>query len=185
MPTAQDTASQSPTSHAAAGGPGPRRPHPFRQLLAAAALALLAACQQLPPQPPAASAEIQVSAIDMPWEDLRLALEDAIAAEGLTAPTVSHFGDMLARTAPDLGHRADLYTHAEILSFCSVGVAARLVTEAAEQIALCPLSIAVYALPGNPGRSYLAYRRPPQTGAGSAAAEALMRRLVKQAAEGG
>ncbi|NMG36341.1 DUF302 domain-containing protein [Azoarcus sp. TTM-91] len=121
----------------------------------------------------------------MPWEDLRLALEDAIAAEGLTAPTVSHFGDMLARTAPDLGHRADLYTHAEILSFCSVGVAARLVTEAAEQIALCPLSIAVYALPGNPGRSYLAYRRPPQTGAGSAAAEALMRRLVKQAAEGG
>lgn len=185
MPTAHDTASQPSTSHAAACRPGPRRPRPLRQLLAAAAFVLLAACQQLPPQSEAGSAEIQLSAIDMPWEDLRLALEDAIAAEGLTAPTVSHFGDMLARTAPDLGHRADLYAHAEILSFCSVGVAARLVTEAAEQIALCPLSIAVYALPGEPGRSYLAYRRPPQTGAGSAAAEALMRRLAKRAAEGG
>ncbi|MBP8923292.1 MAG: hypothetical protein KBG35_07230, partial [Thauera sp.] len=46
---------------------------------------------------------------DIEYSDVRDALAEAIAEEGIAAPVVSHFADMLARTADDLGHRADLY----------------------------------------------------------------------------
>ena len=119
---------------------------------------------------------------DIEYSDVRDALAQAIAEEGIAAPVVSHFADMLARTADDLGHRADLYAHAEILTFCSVGVAARLATEAAENIALCPLSVAVYALPGAPRTVTLAYRPPALESAGGDAARALLARIVVRAA---
>lgn len=92
------------------------------------------------------------------FADVRTALEDAIAEEGLTAPTVSHFGAMLARTAPDLGHAPDLYAEAEIFSFCSVRAAAALAAEDARYIALCPLAIALFRRPGAHSPVTIAYR---------------------------
>lgn len=122
------------------------------------------------------------SLADIDYADARDALAEAIAEEGIAAPVVSHFADMLARTADDLGHRPDLYARAEILTFCSVGVAARLAAEAAENIALCPLSIAVYALPGTPRTVTLAYRPPALASAGGDAARMLLARIVTRAA---
>lgn len=114
----------------------------------------------------------------VPFADLREALADAIADEGLSAPVVSRFGAMLERTAPDLGHDPALYGDAEILSFCSAGVAARLVAEAREHIALCPLSIAVYSLPQTPRDATLAWRPPTLDSPGGDAVRALMARIV-------
>jgi hypothetical protein len=116
------------------------------------------------------------------FADLREALADAIADEGLSAPVVSRFGAMLERTAPDLGHDPALYGDAEILSFCSAGVAARLVAEAREHIALCPLSIAVYSLPQTPRDATLAWRPPTLDSPGGDAVRALMARIVAGAA---
>lgn len=116
------------------------------------------------------------------FADLREALTDAIADEGLSAPVVSGFGAMLERTAPDLGHDPALYGDAEILSFCSAGVAARLVAEAREHIALCPLSIAVYSLPQTPRDATLAWRPPTLDSPGGDAVRALMARIVAGAA---
>lgn len=118
----------------------------------------------------------------VPFADLREALADAIADEGLSAPVVSGFGAMLERTAPDLGHDPALYGDAEILSFCSAGVAARLVAEAREHIALCPLSIAVYSLPQTPRDATLAWRPPTLDSPGGDAVRALMARIVAGAA---
>lgn len=118
----------------------------------------------------------------VPYAELREALADAIADEGLTAPVVSRFAHMLERTATDLGHDAALYGDAEILTFCSAGVAARLVAEARERIALCPLSIAVYRLPQSPRDATLAYRPPTLDSPGGEAARALMARIVAGAA---
>lgn len=118
----------------------------------------------------------------VPFADLREALADAIADEGLSAPVVSGFGAMLERTAPDLGHDPALYGDAEILSFCSAGVAARLVAEAREHIALCPLSIAVYSLPHTPRDATLAWRPPTLDSPGGDAVRALMARIVAGAA---
>lgn len=116
------------------------------------------------------------------FADLREALADAIADEGLSAPVVSRFGAMLERTAPDLGHDPALYGDAEILSFCSAGVAARLVAEAREHIALCPLSIAVYSLPQTPRDATLAWHPPTLDSPGGDAVRALMARIVAGAA---
>lgn len=132
----------------------------------------------------AAEPPIVVRAFDaVAFSDARQALEDALVEEGLAPPTVSHFGAMLARTAPDLGHRADLYEHAEIFSFCSAGVAARMVAEDVRHIALCPLNIALYTLPDAPRRVHLAYRPPgPDSPAGRIAAEMLARIAARTAA---
>lgn len=158
-----------------------------RRTLQRAGLALLLAASALAPGLPAHAGEaaagiVSRSLADIDYADVRDALAEAITEEGITAPVVSHFADMLARTADDLGHRADLYARAEILSFCSVGVAARLAAEAAENIALCPLSIAVYALPGTPRTVTLAYRAPMLESAGGDAARALLARIVARTA---
>lgn len=117
-----------------------------------------------------------------PFADVREALAEAIAEEGIAQPVVSHFGDMLERTAADLGHPRRLYAQAEILTFCSAGVAARLAQEAREYIALCPLSIAVYApADGSPG-AVMAYRPPLIDSAGGEAARMLLRRIVARTA---
>lgn len=158
-----------------------------RRALRGAALGLLLAAGALALTLPAHAGDstggiVSRSLEGIDYLDVRDALADAIAEEGIAAPVVSHFADMLERTAEDLGHRANLYAHAEILTFCSVGVAARLATEAAENIALCPLSVAVYALPGTPRTVTLAYRPPALESAGGDAARALLGRIVARAA---
>lgn len=114
----------------------------------------------------------------------RDALEDALAAEGLAPASVSGFGAMLARTAPDLGHRPDLYREAEIFSFCSAQVAARMATEDVRHIALCPLTIALYTLPDEESRVRLAYRRPGLDTPGGRLADALLARIAARTAAG-
>ncbi|WEN42943.1 Hydroxyacylglutathione hydrolase [Thauera sp. GDN1] len=119
---------------------------------------------------------------DVGFSDVRDALAEAIAAEGITPPVVSHFGHMLDRTAPDLGHARGLYAEAEILTFCNAAVAARLAAEAREHIALCPLSIGVYAEPRAPREVRVAYRPPGIDTPGATAARELMARIVRRAA---
>lgn len=115
------------------------------------------------------------------FDDVSTALVDAIADEGIGAPSVSHFGTMLTRTAADLGHRPDLYADALIHTFCSAAIAARLAAESAHNIALCPLSIAVYRVPEAPHTVYLSYRRSAPSPGGEAA-NALLQRIVQRAA---
>lgn len=119
---------------------------------------------------------------DIDFADVRDALAEAIAAEGITPPVVSHFAHMLDRTAPDLGHARGLYAEAEILTFCNAAVAARLAAEAREHIALCPLSIAVYVEPQAPRAVRLAWRPPGSGTPGAAAAGELLARIVARAA---
>lgn len=113
---------------------------------------------------------------------VREALADAIAEEGLAAPGISHFGDMLDRTAGDLDHPEGIYADAEILSFCSVRVAAVLAREARHNIALCPLSIAVYSVHAAAGRVTLAYRPPGRDSPGGRMADELLARIVARTA---
>ncbi|HJV25243.1 MAG TPA: DUF302 domain-containing protein [Aromatoleum sp.] len=119
------------------------------------------------------------------YEDARAALLDAMVDEGLAPPGINPFGEMLARTAPDLGHRADFFEHAEIFSFCSARISARLVTEDRHNIALCPLTIALYTLPAKPQTVFLSYRKPAIASTGGRLAHALLRRLVNRTRENG
>ena len=88
--------------------------------LACAGIGLLVACVLV--LAPAANAhepaaEVRTHSItDIDFTDVRDALVESIADEGIATPVVSHFADMLARTAGDLGHRPDLYADAEIFT---------------------------------------------------------------------
>lgn len=161
----------------------PDTPHPARRRpRPRAALAALLACAGLAALPPAAAQSLVVHALQAAaFDDVHLALSDAIAEQGVAHPSESDFGDLLARTAPDLGHRADLYLQARQLSFCSTPVAAQLATESPHKLLYCPLAIAVYRLPAEPGTVFLSYRRNAPS-AGGKAAEALLERIIARTA---
>ncbi len=127
---------------------------------------------------PNSAPDIQIETVSgVPYELAREALEEAIAAEGLAAPVVSHFADMLARTATDLGHPAELYRQAHIYTFCTVSAAAQLATENPAFIALCPLSIAIYQLPDEDAVQ-LAFRPTGLDSTGGKMASATQARIV-------
>ena len=159
----------------------PSSPARQRAPLRRRAAALAAACALAAPAA-FASDIVSHEIAGVEFEEVAFALVDAIATEGITPPTVSHFGDMLKRTAPDLGHSPTLYADARIYTFCSASAAARLVTESRRNIALCPLSIAVYQVEAEPPRVQIGYRRSAET-AGGAAVDGLLERIVKRAVE--
>lgn len=119
------------------------------------------------------------------YDEARRALLDALIDEGLAPPTVSAFGDMLARTAADLRHPAELYERAEIFTFCSARIASLLVREDVSHIALCPLTIALYALPARPGVTFVAYRPPPPASPAARLAQELLQRITTRMIEYG
>jgi uncharacterized protein YabN with tetrapyrrole methylase and pyrophosphatase domain len=67
---------------------------------------------------------------------------------------------MLDRTGKDVGSAKRVYDKAETFEFCSASISRKMMEAAASNIVNCPYSIAVYAVPGEPGRVHLAYRRP-------------------------
>jgi uncharacterized protein (DUF302 family) len=95
------------------------------------------------------------------FEDVRDAVVMAIEAKGLIVDHVAHVGDMLQRTAKDVGAGRQLYGKAEVLEFCSARISREMMAADPHQIAFCPYSIAVYTLPSEPGTVYVTYRRPP------------------------
>lgn len=150
------------------------QPGRLRAAVAALALAAIAAA-------PAAAQELVVRAVGGSFADVHAALIDAVAEQGIAPPTENDFGAMLARTAADLGHRPDFYADARLVSFCSTPIAARMAAESVHNLLYCPLAVAVYRLPAEPGTVYLSYRRNAASPAG-AAAEALLERIVGRTA---
>lgn len=108
-------------------------------------------------------------------------LIEAIESEGLVIGSVLPFRDMLARTV--VGGGTIPYGEAEIVQFCSSLLAAELVREAPAQLTLCPLSVALYTLAGDPSEIRLAYRSLGNSTAGRQRAESLLQRIVQRAAE--
>jgi uncharacterized protein (DUF302 family) len=109
------------------------------------------------------------------------ALVEAIEGEGLVVSAVIPYNRMLARTAGDLARTASPYAEAEIVQFCSTLLAWQLIEEDPAQIALCPLSIAIYVRRDEPGQVVLAWRMPGQGSAGRVKAGELLRRLAERA----
>ena len=107
------------------------------------------------------------------------ALVEAIESEGLVVGALLPFRDMLSRTAGT--SRQAPFAEAEIVQFCSSIVAWKMVEEAPEQLAFCPLSVALYEMPGEDGVR-LSYRRTGSETPARRQAEALVQRIVDKAA---
>lgn len=111
------------------------------------------------------------------------ALVESIEAEGLVVGAILQFNKMLQRTAAAFEESASPFAEAEIVQFCSSVVAWRLVTEDPAQVALCPLSIVLYAEPGAAAKVSLAYRSPGRGTPGRAKADDLLQRIARRVVE--
>lgn len=108
------------------------------------------------------------------------ALVESIEAEGLVVGTLLPFNQMLERTADALDKSASPFANAEIVQFCSSVLAWQLVAEDPAQMALCPLSVAIYVEAGEPKKVTMAYRSPGRESPGKAKADDLLRSLSQR-----
>ena len=81
---------------------------------------------------------------DGSFDDATFAVEGAILGKGLVIDYVSHTGEMLARTGPDLGSDVQIFKDADIFLFCSAVISRRVMEADPLNIAHCPYSIFVF-----------------------------------------
>lgn len=110
----------------------------------------------------------------------------AIQGKGLVVDHTSHIHNMLERTGKDLGTTKTVFRQAEAYSFCSAVVSRKMMEADPHNIAFCPYVITVYALPNEPNRVYVAYRRPTAVGTDASkkslkAVEQLLDDIVREA----
>ena len=107
----------------------------MKHLLAAFTLTLATAL-------PVAAADGVVSLpFDGSFEDAKFAVESAIVGRGLVIDYVSHVGEMLARTGPDVGSDVELFKAADIFVFCSARVSRQVMEADPMNIGHCPYGI--------------------------------------------
>lgn len=139
--------------HSQRQGPGWRR----------LAAACLAACAVSATSAVAADGP-QISKVERSYEDVRFDLENAIINRGLVIDHISNVGEMLARTAADVGSETQVFVNAEALLFCSARLSRAAMEAAPENVAFCPYSVFLYETPDAPGKVSVGYRPLPEQG---------------------
>lgn len=81
---------------------------------------------------------------DGSFDDATFAVEGAIVGKGLVIDYVSHTGDMLARTGPDLGSDVEIFKGADIFLFCSAVISRKVMEADPLNIVHCPYTIFVF-----------------------------------------
>jgi uncharacterized protein (DUF302 family) len=133
-----------------------------------------------------AATEIVVHSVKGEFSDVKDRLLMAIENRGMVLSSTAHVGDMLERTGKDLGRKRRIYGHADVLEFCNAVLSRDTMEADPHNIVFCPYTIAVYALPNEPGKVYLSYRKPAAGGSAAsikalAAVEKLLEAIVREA----
>jgi uncharacterized protein (DUF302 family) len=118
-----------------------------------------------------------------PFADVIADLEDAVVNRGYKIDYHGHIGEMLKRTAGDVGAAGPLYRDAEFLQFCSAVVSRRAMEADIGNIAFCPYVLFAYEAEAEPGKVVVGFRRLP-SGPGRDDVNALLEEIVEDAAEG-
>lgn len=116
--------------------------------------------------------------------DYALARESVIEAiehEGLVVGAILPFADMLERTRAVQDRGAALLSRGEVIQFCSATIARAMVAEDAAQIALCPMSVALYVEAASDAPVMLAARLHSPASPARQAANALVQAIVRRA----
>ncbi len=124
----------------------------------------------------------QVISVNKNFADTKDSLMLAIEGQGLVINTTAHVGAMLERTGKDVGSTKKIFDNAEVIEFCSAKVSRAVMEADPRALVLCPYSIALYTLPGNPGTTHIAYRKFPAD-PGAKQVEKLIEGIVKEAAK--
>ena len=100
-------------------------------------------------------------AFDGAFDDATFALESAILDKGLVIDSVSHVGDMLARTGEDVGGTVKIFDAADVYSFCSAQLSRQVMEADPMNIAHCPYRIFVADRDGAVSIGYLSMPEGP------------------------
>lgn len=130
----------------------------------------------------AASAQDDVTALTStaPFPDVVADLEDAIVNRGYVVDYHGFIGEMLKRTAGDVGSDTPLYKEAEFLQFCSAVVSRRAMEADTGNIAYCPYVLFAYETEAEPGSVTVGFRRLP-AGDGRDEVNALLEEIAREA----
>lgn len=136
----------------------------------------------------AASAGAVVRSTKGEFKEVKERVLQAIENRGLVLNYTARIGAMLERTGKDIGTSRRIYGDAELLEFCSARASRDTMEADPRNIVFCPYSIAVYTLPKEKDRVYVAYRRvgAPGTGLSAkslAAVDKLLAEIVAEALE--
>ncbi|MBI3045565.1 MAG: DUF302 domain-containing protein [Betaproteobacteria bacterium] len=112
----------------------------------------------------AASADAVVRSTKGEFKDVKERVLHAIENRGFVLNYTARIGAMLERTGKDIGARRQVYAEAELLEFCSARASRDTMEADPRNIVFCPYAIAIYTLPKDKARVYLAYRRPAAFG---------------------
>lgn len=119
-------------------------------------------------------------AVTYPFEgdfgDATFAVESAIVGRGLVIDWVSHTGDMLNRTAEDVGSNVKLFDGADIFQFCSAQLSRKVMEADPMNIAFCPYGIFVADQNGEVMIGYKTFPEGPMQ-----EVQALLDDIVKEA----
>lgn len=96
---------------------------------------------------------------DGSFDDATFAVENAIIGRGLVIDYVSHTGEMLARTAADVGSEVELFKAADVFLFCSAQLSREVMEADPMNIAHCPYGIFVAE---RGGEVMIGYRTYPE-----------------------
>lgn len=80
---------------------------------------------------------------DGEFDDATFAVESAIIDKGLVIDTVSHVGEMLNRTAEDVGSENQIFKQGDVYSFCSAVISREVMEDDPMNIVHCPYGIFV------------------------------------------
>jgi hypothetical protein len=115
-----------------------------------------------------------------PFADVVADLEDAIVNRGYVIDYHGHIGDMLSRTAGDVGASKALYKGAEFVQFCSATLSRAAMEVDLANIGFCPYVLFAYEAETAPGTVIVGFRRLPD-GKGRDAVNELLDEIVKEA----
>lgn len=95
---------------------------------------------------------------DGSFDDATFSVESAIIGKGLVIDYVSHTGEMLNRTAADVGSDEVLFSGADIFVFCSASLSREVMEADPMNIAYCPYGVFVAE---RAGEVMIGYRNYP------------------------
>jgi uncharacterized protein (DUF302 family) len=126
-------------------------------------------------------------AVEADFDDVRQDLADAVINRGYVIDYEAKIGDMLERTAGDVGAASTVYSNAEAIQFCSAVVSRRAMEADPANIAFCPYVLFVYERADQTGMVTVGFRGVPETGsnesrAALAAINTLLDEIAREAA---
>jgi uncharacterized protein (DUF302 family) len=137
---------------------------------------------------PAAAQEIVTRVKTGDYDDVRMDLNTAVLATGVSIQSQGNVAAMLGKTAADLGATQTVYAHAEFIAMCSARYSRALMEADPLNMAFCPFTVFIYETKAKPGEIVIGYRPLVLPSGASAAAKAaavdvnaLLGRIVEQA----